>query len=132
MTDIFFFVETHRFHAAQDGHLNIVKCLISAGADLEKAAEDGATPLIIAAQSEQLKTVSFLAEAKADLKLGDLQRAAGGELEGSNMTLKDTSFFGGFQRASMLRNWQSWNRMHFLLQSESTCCFVGTSPHPQQ
>lgn len=59
----------HRFHAAQDGHLNIVKCLVQAGADLEKAAEDGATPLIIAAQSEQLKTVSFLAEAKADLKL---------------------------------------------------------------
>ncbi len=70
-------MQTHRFHAAQDGHLNIVKCLVSAGADLEKAAEDGATPLIIAAQSEQLKTVSFLAEAKADLKLGDFQRAAG-------------------------------------------------------
>lgn len=62
-------IACHRFHAAQDGHLNIVKCLVQAGADLEKAAEDGATPLIIAAQSEQLKTVSFLAEAKAGLKL---------------------------------------------------------------
>jgi ankyrin repeat protein len=47
-----------------------VKCLVQAEADLDKAAEDGATPLIIAAQSEQLKTVSFLAESRADLKLG--------------------------------------------------------------
>lgn len=58
-----------RFHAAQDGQLNIVKCLVQAAADLDKSAEDGATPLIIAAQSEQLKIVRFLAKVTADLKL---------------------------------------------------------------
>ena len=39
------------FIASQNGHLEVTKCLVEAGADIDKAREDGITPIGIAAHN---------------------------------------------------------------------------------
>merc|ERR1712167_529619 len=50
----------------QEGHLGIVKYLCEAGADKDKAADDGATPLYISCEEGHLEIVKYLCEAGAD------------------------------------------------------------------
>ena len=56
-------------HAAENGHLDIVKALIAARADVNKAAEDdGGTALLIASQFGHLDVVKALVAApRADV-----------------------------------------------------------------
>ena len=52
--------------ASQNGHLEVVRLLLEASADKDKAAESGATPLIMASQQGHLETARLLLEASAD------------------------------------------------------------------
>ncbi len=52
---------------SQKGYTDGVKLLIEAGADLNQAADDGATPLFIASQNGHNKVIAILVKAGADL-----------------------------------------------------------------
>ena len=52
--------------ACEKGYLEIVKCLLAAGADKEKANNDGWTPLIWAARGGHVEIVRLLLSAGAD------------------------------------------------------------------
>ncbi len=56
--------------ASQEGHTDGVKLLIKAGADLNEARNDGATPLYMASQNGHNKVVAILLKAGADLNQG--------------------------------------------------------------
>ena len=60
--------------AAQNGHLEVVRALVGAGADLDLAKEDGVTPLFVAAQEGHLEVVRSLLGAGANV----VQARAGG------------------------------------------------------
>ena len=51
---------TPLYVAAQNGHLDIVKALLEAGADRNQAMNSGATPLFIAAEKGHLDVVEML------------------------------------------------------------------------
>ncbi len=53
--------------ASQDGHINGVKLLIKAGADLNQTRNDGSTSLFMASQNGHAKAVEILVKAGADL-----------------------------------------------------------------
>jgi ribosomal protein L32 len=53
--------------AAHSGHYHTVKRLIDAGADVNKALDNGATPLFIAAQQGHVEIVRALIDAGADV-----------------------------------------------------------------
>eukprot|EP01046_Picozoa_sp_COSAG06_P121848 COSAG06_NODE_69445_length_198_cov_3.818182_1_plen_62_part_01 len=53
--------------AAQNGHDSVVSALISAGASVDQAEEDGMTPLMIAAQNGHDSVVSALISAGASV-----------------------------------------------------------------
>ena len=57
---------TPLFTAAQKGHEAVVRALIEAGADINKA-DDGATPLFMAAQDGHDTVVRLLIEAGVDV-----------------------------------------------------------------
>ena len=52
--------------AAGEGHLEIVKCLIEAGADINARRNDGRTAVMLAANEGHLETVKWLTDAGAD------------------------------------------------------------------
>ena len=52
--------------ACNKGYLEIVKCLLAAGADKDKADNDGSTPLIEAASGGHVEIVQLLLSAGAD------------------------------------------------------------------
>ena len=58
--------KTALFMAAQNGHLEVVRLLIEAGADKAAAHSTGATAVFIAAQNGHLEVVRLLIEAGAD------------------------------------------------------------------
>jgi ankyrin repeat protein len=53
--------------ASKDGHVEDVKRLLAAKADVNAARTDGVTPLIVASENGHLETVKLLLEAKADV-----------------------------------------------------------------
>ena len=53
------------FVAAEGGHLEVVKALIDAGANVDLAEDDGRTPLLTAAQSGRLTVAKALIGARA-------------------------------------------------------------------
>ena len=57
--------------AARAGHHNIVATLIGAGADVNKADDTGATPLIAAAEAGHDNIVATLIGAGADVNKAD-------------------------------------------------------------
>jgi ankyrin repeat protein len=57
---------TPLFLAAQQGRAESVKRLLSAGANVNAAARNGATPLLIATNEGHAEVVKILLEAKAD------------------------------------------------------------------
>ena len=59
--------------AAQEGHSSVVELLLKAdGVDVNKATEDGATPLYIAAQNGHASVVELLLKADGvDVNKGD-------------------------------------------------------------
>ncbi|CAE7341758.1 ANKRD50, partial [Symbiodinium microadriaticum] len=52
--------------AALNGHLDVVRFLVEKGADKDKAATDGVTPVLVAAYSGHVHVVRFLIEMGAD------------------------------------------------------------------
>ncbi|CAJ1420414.1 unnamed protein product [Effrenium voratum] len=62
---------TPLFDAAASGHLEVVRCLLAAGADKEKADNDGATPLHIAAWWGHQAVAQCLLDAGADKEKAD-------------------------------------------------------------
>eukprot|EP00658_Telonema_sp_P-2_P076721 TRINITY_DN6775_c0_g1_i1.p2 TRINITY_DN6775_c0_g1~~TRINITY_DN6775_c0_g1_i1.p2 ORF type:complete len:105 (+),score=34.15 TRINITY_DN6775_c0_g1_i1:197-511(+) len=53
--------------AAQNGHTEVVRELLGAGAEVDKAAENGATPLSFAAQNGHTEVVKELLGAGAEV-----------------------------------------------------------------
>ena len=47
--------------AAQNGHLEIERYLVTAGSDVNVAAQDGSTPLYVAAESVHFYILKYLA-----------------------------------------------------------------------
>ncbi|OLQ11916.1 Ankyrin-1 [Symbiodinium microadriaticum] len=54
------------YAASSEGHLEVVRLLLEASADKDKATNDGRTPLFVAAGQSHLEVARFLLEAKAD------------------------------------------------------------------
>ena len=52
--------------ASQEGHVDVVRVLVEHGADMNKARNDGATPLIVASRVGHLEVVRVLVEQGAD------------------------------------------------------------------
>ena len=57
--------QTALYFAAEEGHLEVVRALISAGADKGKACISGATPLTIAQEHSHITVVEALQAADA-------------------------------------------------------------------
>ena len=49
------------------GHVDVVRVLLEGGADIDKAIDDGATPLFIASQQGHVEVVRALVEGGADI-----------------------------------------------------------------
>jgi ankyrin repeat protein len=60
--------------AAREGHLDVARILVAAGADIDAAAGDGKTALAIAIFNGSYELASFLVDNKADVNQADAQR----------------------------------------------------------
>jgi uncharacterized protein len=60
--------------AAREGHLDVARILVGAGADIDAAAGDGKTALAIAIFNGSYELASFLVDHKADVNKADAQR----------------------------------------------------------
>ena len=56
-----------------EGHYKIVKLLLEFGADINKAHNDGTTPVCVASGNAYYKTIRLLLEAGADANLANNQ-----------------------------------------------------------
>jgi uncharacterized protein len=63
--------KTPLLYAARDGHLEVVKLLLAAGASLEKADADGVTPLLMAILNNQIGVAGHLLQAGANVRAAD-------------------------------------------------------------
>jgi ankyrin repeat protein len=63
--------KTPLLYAAREGHIEVVKLLLSAGAEIEKSDADGVTPLLMAILNERLALATFLIETGANVKAVD-------------------------------------------------------------
>jgi ankyrin repeat protein len=60
--------------AAREGHVELSRLLVSAGADVNAAAGDGKTALALAIFNGNYEVASFLVDNKADVNMADAQR----------------------------------------------------------
>jgi ankyrin repeat protein len=63
--------KTSLLYAARQGHLEVAKTLLAAGADLEQADADGVTPLLMAVLNEQLDLATWLVGKGANVNATD-------------------------------------------------------------
>lgn len=63
--------KTPLLYAAREGHLELVRLLINAGAEIEKADADGVTPLLMAILNNQLPVARFLIDQGANVNAMD-------------------------------------------------------------
>ena len=58
--------------AVQDRHIDVLKYLIEANANVNMQIKDGSTACILAAQNRHIDVVNYLTEVNADMKGGPL------------------------------------------------------------
>jgi uncharacterized protein len=63
--------KTALLYAARDGHLDIVRLLLNAGADIEDTDPNGITPLLMAASNDRVEVARSLIERGADIDATD-------------------------------------------------------------
>jgi ankyrin repeat protein len=63
--------KTPLLYASREGHLDVVKMLIGAGAGIEQADADGVTPLLMAVLNEQMEIATWLIEKGANVNATD-------------------------------------------------------------
>jgi ankyrin repeat protein len=63
--------KTPLLYAAREGHMEVVKLLLSAGAEIEKSDANGVTPLLMAILNDRLALATFLIETGANVKAVD-------------------------------------------------------------
>jgi ankyrin len=63
--------KTPLLYAAREGHEDVAKLLLDAGADIEKADADGVTPLLMAVLNGRIALASMLIERGANVKVTD-------------------------------------------------------------
>jgi ankyrin repeat protein len=62
---------TPLLYAARDGHVDVARLLVAAGADVELPDANGIRPLLTAALNNQLEVARFLVDARADVNADD-------------------------------------------------------------
>ena len=63
--------KTALLYAAREGHLEVVKLLLAAGASIELGDADGVTPLLMAVLNGQIPVAEYLMERGANVKAMD-------------------------------------------------------------
>jgi uncharacterized protein len=63
--------KTPLLYAAREGHLEVVKLLLDAGASIEKADADAVTPLLMAVLNGQIPVANYLMERGANVRAAD-------------------------------------------------------------
>jgi uncharacterized protein len=63
--------KTPLLYAAREGHLDIVRLLLDAGAGIERADADGVTPLLMAILNGQIPVATYLLDRGADVRASD-------------------------------------------------------------
>lgn len=63
--------KTPLLYAAREGHLEVVKLLLGAGANIEKPDADGVTPLLMAVLNGRIAVARYLMEHGANVKAAD-------------------------------------------------------------
>ncbi|HVY83081.1 MAG TPA: ankyrin repeat domain-containing protein [Steroidobacteraceae bacterium] len=63
--------KTPLLYAAREGHIDVARLLLDAGADIEKADADGVTPLLMAILNGRIELAQMLIERGANVKVSD-------------------------------------------------------------
>lgn len=71
-------------HAAHNGHVQVIKRLLEAGADIEAKDQSGYTPLMVAICTDRFSAADALIKAKADVGVGwGVGRGCGAGVKGA-------------------------------------------------
>jgi ankyrin repeat protein len=97
--------KTPLLYAAREGHLDVVKLLLAAGADLEKTDADGVTPLLMAVLNDQTPTAGYLLEHGANVKAMDWygQTPLFAAVDLRNLDVPGPTHDNGVDRATVLQ-----------------------------
>jgi ankyrin repeat protein len=95
---------TPLLYAARDGRLDLVRTLLTAGADIEGTDANGITPLIIAITNNHPDVARFLIDSGADIKASDWygRTPLWAAVETRNMDVDNASFVNSIDRAPFL------------------------------
>ena len=97
--------KTPLLYAARNGHLEVVKLLLDAGATIEKADADGVTPLLMAVLNGQIPVANFLLERGANVRASDWygQTALFAAVDLRNLDIAGPSRDNGVDRTAALQ-----------------------------
>ena len=97
--------KTPLLYAAREGHLEVVKMLVEAGAQIEKADADGVTPLLMAVLNGQLPVANWLLERGANVRASDWygQTPLFAAVDLRNVDVAGPSRDNGVDRAAVLQ-----------------------------
>jgi len=96
---------TPLLYAARDGRLDLVRALLSAGADIERADANGITPLLMAISNNHMNVARFLVESGAAINVMDWygRTPLWAAVEARNMDVNNAEpFENGVERAPVL------------------------------
>ncbi|HMA10509.1 MAG TPA: ankyrin repeat domain-containing protein [Steroidobacteraceae bacterium] len=97
--------KTALLYAAREGHLDVVKLLLAAGADIENSDADGVTPLLMAVLNGQIPVAEYLMERGANVKAMDWygQTPLFAAVDYRNLDVPGPTRDNGVDRAAMLQ-----------------------------
>lgn len=97
--------KTPLLYAARQGHLEVVKLLLAAGADIEKSDADGVTPLLMAVLNGQFAVAGYLLAQGANVKAMDWygQTPLFAAVDWRNLEVSGPTRDNGVDRAAALR-----------------------------